>query len=133
VTKRIGSLSTVFAIAVLAGCGDSRTPRFNVSGSITLDGKPVPSGHLIFAPDADHGARGPAGTAEIVDGRYATLDGEGTIGGPHVVTITATDGVSYDMGGGHMNPVGRQLAPEFRVRVDLPKEPTTHDFVLPPE
>jgi hypothetical protein len=46
----------------LVGCGG----KGNVSGTVTLDGKPLPAGKISFLPN-----KGPAVTAEIKDGKYS--------------------------------------------------------------
>jgi hypothetical protein len=59
-----------FALALLlcAGCGP---PTVRVSGNVTLDGQPVPSGIIAFAPAE---GTAPPVTASIADGAYsATL------------------------------------------------------------
>jgi len=88
-----------FAFAMLAllpivtsGCGSSGPDRFEYSGTVTYGGEPVPGGRILFTPNA--GNRGVASVAEIVDGKYLTRANKGAIGGPHEVTIFATDGTT---------------------------------------
>src|SRR5262245_10803606 len=80
-------------IVVLAGCGGERT--YELSGSVTFKGKPVPTGQIMLEPDASAGNKGPAAFAKIKDGHYDTriLEGRGTVGGPHIVQIQGRDGV----------------------------------------
>ena len=120
----------------LTGCGDSEVPRYELSGTVTYDGQPVPAGYMIFASDADAGNQGPGSQVDIRDGKYHTLPGHGTIGGPHVVTIFAFDGQPYqlndDSGGPPMlNPMGNPLFESVSLNVDLPKKPAVHDFNVP--
>ncbi len=115
----------------LAGCGgQSGVARYDFSGTVLYDGKPVPSGYLQFAPDRKQGNRGPGTSATIKDGHYQTVAKLGIVGGPHVVTITGTDGVPYKTQG-VLIPIGRPLFPEYEVRVDFPKESGTYDFEVP--
>jgi hypothetical protein len=124
----------VFAICCAAsGCGKSSIDRFDLTGQVTFRGRPVPKGYMIFAPDRDKGNGGPGSKAGILDGRYATMKGQGVIGGPHVVSIVGTDGIPFDQGEGVMNPMGRPLFPEYKAHVDLPKESGTFDFEVPAE
>lgn len=53
-------------------------------------------------------------------------NGEGTIGGPHTVLITALDGVAKPD-----SPDGVLLCPDYNATIDLPKEKTTKDFDIP--
>lgn len=112
--------------AVLLGC-ESKADRFDLSGSVTYGGKPVAAGYMVIKPDVSAGNKGPGATATINDGRYATREGRGTIGGPHVVTIVGFDGKGYTMEGGIANPMGKQIF-KVEVKADLPKENATHDL-----
>ena len=123
-------------LLVLAGCGAGVVPRYELSGSVTYDGQPVPAGYMIFASDIDAGNPGPGSQVDIRDGKYNTMAGQGTIGGPHVVTIFAFDGQPYqlndDSGGPPMlNPMGNPLFESVSINVDLPKKPAVHDFNVP--
>jgi hypothetical protein len=71
-------------IATLSGCGgvDDVPEMVTVTGTVTFDGKPLPTGEIIFRP-AD--GKGRVDAASIKDGQY-TL--ECTLGGK-AVTITA--------------------------------------------
>lgn len=116
---------------VLVGC-ESRTERFDLSGTVTYQGKPVPTGYLVLSPDAQAGNRGPGATATISDGKYQTQEGSGTVGGPHLVTIFGFDGNGYVMAGGIANPMGKPLC-RSEMRADLLRENGTYDFVVSPE
>lgn len=113
---------------LLAGCGPSGPPRYQVSGSINYNGRPVPAGHVIFEPDAAQGNAGPAAYAKIQNGRYKTAADSGVVGGPMVVRINGRSGT-----GSPESPQGPLLFPrEYRAKIELPKEDTTHDFEIPP-
>jgi len=125
------------ALVVLAGCGGrGDVPRFDLSGTVTYDGKPVPAGFIVFEPETAAGNSGPASQADIRDGKYRTLPGRGTIGGPHVVRIFGFDGQPYQIdediqGQPMVNPMGKPLFETVTMKVDLPKETAVHDFVVP--
>ncbi len=112
------ALATIGLCVGLAGCGDGgdSTKRFDVSGAVTFDGKPVPSGTILFEPDS--GNRGPAGFAQIRDGKYDTsVGGKGTVGGPHVARLSGADKTA--------------LFSDYVVKVDLPQQQSTKDFEVP--
>lgn len=116
----------------LAGCGGKGgPPRYDISGSVTFGGRSVPRGYIVFTPDGSQGNAGPGAQAEIVDGSYRTPDGQGTIGGPHVAVLTGFDGQSYQ-DGVVTNPNGKLLFSQQEVRVELPRENSSHDFTLSP-
>lgn len=104
----------------LPGCGASgdSPQRFDVSGAVTFDGKPVASGTVLFEPDPGKGNRGPAGFAQIREGKFDTaLGGKGIIGGPHVVRISGGDKIA--------------AFSEYVISVDLPRQRSTRDFDVP--
>jgi hypothetical protein len=70
------SLATALAI-LMPGCSGESIERATVSGSVTLDGKPLSSGQIRFRPTGEN--RGPGWSAWIKDGHYTT---EGTKGTP---------------------------------------------------
>ena len=70
-TRRVGWSVSLFAVlAVAAGCGDTGPATADVSGTVTVDGKPPPAGSSISFVPAD----GKAGTSGclIENGRYST-------------------------------------------------------------
>jgi hypothetical protein len=112
---------------VVLGCSRSDGPqRYRLIGEITYDGKPVPYGWIVFAPQ-----KGPGASANIKDGKYITPDGFGSIGGLHTVEIVAFDGIATSDPNveGATNPAGSVL---FRhtLQKELPKEVTTWDIHL---
>lgn len=115
----LGILAVFFAFVFFAnGCGSRGPETYHVSGTVTLEGKPVPAGSVLFEPDQSKGNKGPAGFAKIKDGKFDTrAGGRGTVGGPHVVKIMALDGVPAEE-----MPEGTPLAPEYTTQVDLPKK-----------
>ncbi len=135
--KRGGFLSSRVAALVfltgVIGCGRSTgIERYDLSGEVSFQGQPVPKGYITFAPDKKAGNQGPGANATIIDGRYETLPGQGTVGGPHVVRIVGNDGVPYEAEPGMTVPVGKPLFPPHEIRVDLPRETATQDFAVVP-
>ncbi len=126
-------ITLLITLLGLVGCGDAKPEfRFDLSGKITYDGKPIPRGYLRFAPDTKKGNRGPGSSASIIDGQYKTMTGQGTVGGPHVISIVGTDGIPIELGEGiPPNLAGKPLFSEYEVHVDLPKETGTYDFDVP--
>ncbi len=123
------------AVAVLAicllvapGCGEPKVPRYNLSGTVTYEGKPVPAGRILFEPDIRKGNDGPQGYSDIKDGKYGTdRFGKGAVSGPLVVTIIGTTGQDAT----EANMLGRPLFPRYQTTIDLPKEAIEYDFEVP--
>lgn len=118
-------VSAVLVAALLAGCGGEKS--FHLSGTVTYQGKPVPTGQIVFEPDASAGNKGPAAFAKIKDGHYDTRsDGHGTIGGPHLVMIHGRDGIPR---GELLN--GLPLFRDYNTKIDLPKADGEQNFEVP--
>ena len=126
-------LLTIWLVA-LPGCGStSKVERVTVSGSVTYQGRPVPTGLIAFTPDAKKGNRGPQGIAKIVNGRYSSSDGmgKGSVTGPQRVEIRAFEGPESAPDNGDSLGMGNQLFRPYRTTVDVPAEGGTLDFVVP--
>jgi hypothetical protein len=108
------------------GC-DNSPKRYSVSGSVTLGGKPVKAGEVIFEPDSSKGNRGPGSVARIKDGQYATEPGRGILGGAYIVRIAPLTGIpsSASMDGDALLP-----AP-YVENVEFPASDSTRDFSIP--
>jgi len=111
------------------GCGhrDEGPVRYDLSGTVVVANQPAVSGTVTFMPDDQQGNAGPGTTALIDSGKYRTAPGFGTVGGPHVIEITAflsppDDNDSADAG---IPPV------RYRTEVDLPHETGVQDFQIP--
>ncbi len=128
----LATLIVLASLLVFTGCGKKGIPKYGLSGQVTYDGKPVPKGYLRFAPDKKKGNSGPGSSATINDGHYETMNDRGTVAGPHIVSVTGTDGIAYKTETGVMIPIGRPLFPEFKISIDIPKEAEgVHDFDIP--
>jgi hypothetical protein len=131
-------------LAVIPGCGDGGPRRYEVSGQVTYDGKPVPTGYLYFEPDKSQGNDGPGTQIGLSDGQYKTAPGRGVIGGPHIVTITGleTGPESQSSGPAAAGPDASPFGPDVKVpnfkllfppvkrKVDLPRKDAVEDFHL---
>jgi len=118
----------VFPVLLLVGCqSEMEGPsRYTLSGTATYAGKPIPFGRILLQPDAEKGNQGPAGVAEIANGKFETRSGKGHVGGPHRITIIATDGSRPKSA-----DVDNSLFPPFEMEMTLPPKNSTHDFSVP--
>src|SRR5689334_1452970 len=104
------------SLLALAGCGESGPQRFNVSGTVTYAGQPLPAGVIWFDPDFSKQNDGPQGYAFIKEGKFDSATTEsGPSGGPHVVRIEGFDGKP-----GEELPMGKPMFHDFSQSVDLP-------------
>ena len=138
--KRSLSCNTLLLVSTVlipllgfVGCEDSKKDsRFDLSGKITYGGNPIPKGYLRFAPDKEKGNSGPGSSASIINGQFKTMTGQGTVGGPHVVSIVGTDGVPIELGEGiPPNLAGKAIFPAYEISIDLPRQAGTYDIDVP--
>lgn len=124
------SLAACLACAVLlliTGCKPEGPARYNLSGSITYQGQPVRGGEIHFTPDNSKNNSGPGSYAAIRHGRFETLPGKGTVGGPHVLTIICFRDIPGEVPEDQL----KELCPPQELRLDLPTVDGTRDLVLP--
>jgi hypothetical protein len=126
----ISKLLPLAVCGVFMGCAPAATPRYELSGTVTYNGQPVPAGTILFKPDNSQNNRGPGAQVSIDSGRYHLTESRSTIGGPHVVIITGFDGIPTT-NGPLENKLGKPLFPPYEVKVDLPREKSTQDFTVP--
>jgi hypothetical protein len=76
-----------FSLLCVSGCGGDRPPLGSLTGTVTLDGKPVPYGGLMFLP-IDGGRASIGGTNEKGEFKAMYVRGvPGAIIGKHRVTF----------------------------------------------
>lgn len=112
--------------AATAGCGGEEK-LYNVSGTVTYNGKPIPKGLIFFDPDSTKGGSGSQGFANILNGQYTTADkGRGVRGGAYNIRISGFDGKEANEA-----PFGQTLFPEYGVNKDLPKADSELNIDVP--
>lgn len=78
----------VLSAATVAGCGGGDgLDRVAVSGSVTINGEPVPNGVVRFKPA--QGTEGPMANTMITDGRYDVPGDQGPVAGNYDVQVLA--------------------------------------------
>jgi hypothetical protein len=124
--RAFAQTAALLLLAGVVGC-DGGPKRYPVAGAVTVGGRPVPTGEVVFEPDSAKGNNGPGSVARIKDGRYETDPDKGVIGGAYVVRITPFDGVPFgDSTDG--KPLLRQPHVE---NVELAAGENTKDFAIP--
>lgn len=128
---QMARLAILLAGIGLLGCDTATgTSRYQLSGTVTYQGKPVPYGLIYFDPDSTQGNSGVQGSGEIIDGVYQTSAAQGIQGGPTRVRIIGFDGKPPAGPEAAMFPHGMDLFPEKIVSIDLPAASGTQDFHL---
>jgi hypothetical protein len=98
----LAAVSALLCTAV-AGCGG--TTRTSVSGKVTFDGEPVPTGQIVFEPIGP----GRVGIAQIADGAYNMPPEQGPTAGSYIVRITANRPTGRKAAGGRGNERKTQM------------------------
>ncbi|MBN9119545.1 MAG: hypothetical protein J0I06_10370 [Planctomycetes bacterium] len=115
--------SALAGAALLVGCGEGEK-IYDVSGTITYEGKPIPKGLIFFDPEK--GTPGTQGFANIENGHYDTSvsgKGKGIRGGTYAIRVSGFDGVV-----GPEAPFGKTLFPEHQFTKELPAQKQTLDY-----
>lgn len=123
-------VAACIATLTVSGCGPGTPNPYEVSGTVTFDGKPIPKGFITFLPDTSKGNKGPGGGAPINNGEYRTPTGKGVAGGPYTVKIVGYTGISTTAFGEELVDGPHLFAP-FQTTLDLPKENSKKDFTVP--
>ena len=90
--KRTSVPAVVLVAAVglltLSGCGDDGIPRVPVSGTVTLDDKPLAQGAILFQPTGG----GPSAGGTIVEGEFTIPGDRGPSPGTYLVEVRSYQG-----------------------------------------
>lgn len=124
--RSMAVLLAALTLTTLAGCQPEGPARYDLSGTVTYKGQPVPGGEIHIAPDGAKGNTGPGSYAMIKNGRYETLPGKGTIGGPHVLTVICFANIPGEVAETDL----KELCPPQRVEADLPSAAGSYDLDL---
>lgn len=122
--RKLLPAAVLLAAVGLAGCAPEEK-LYDVSGTITFKGQPVPKGIIHFDPEGD----GPQGFANIENGKFNTAtpgQGKGIRGGKYTLRINGFDGKV-----GPESPMGAAVFPEHTVRKELPAQNQTLDYEVP--
>lgn len=110
-TRRFFAIPLITLIGIL-GCS-SEPSTFNVEGTVTFKGKPIPKGEIYFDPAP--GIQGPQGRAIIQEGKFSTRDQKaGIVPGKYTVRVHGFDGKPVQEA-----PYGRAIFPAFESAMDL--------------
>ena len=92
-TSRLTSTLLLLPLVVLTGCGGvtgDNLDREPVTGTVTLDGKPLSDGSIQLLPASSH--EGVAAGAMITDGKFSIERKEGLVPGDYRVVISSSEG-----------------------------------------
>ena len=119
--------SLVAVCALLAGCKSDRPTLGTVSGTVTLDGRPLPRAVVTFIPETD--GRASMGTTDD-EGRFELVylrEERGAIVGEHRVRIRK---IPTEEEGRVANPLPRKYDASTELTASVQKGENTIDFEL---
>jgi len=84
------TLSLACLLPNLVGCGESdKLPREAVSGTVSVEGKPLKSGLITFVPNESNTPT--QGGALILEGKYTVPKNQGLVPGKYRIIITSPE------------------------------------------
>lgn len=122
------ALCLAWVAPLLGGCGeDDGLPRQEVSGRVTLDGVPLPTGTIQFQPNASIEQVAVAEGTLIEDGQYRLEPEKGLIPGSYRVIILSHDDNAPSEeelpgGGGGVRLPPELIPPQYNVNTTLVAE-----------
>jgi hypothetical protein len=125
--KVASAMAVALSTLTLVGCGASDDlPREGVTGTVTLNDKPLASGFITFMPA---GAEATQGGSVIQEGSYSIPSDQGLVPGTYKVLITSTGGGSAtqtdhvtDMPGMPPIPAKEAIPAEYNAKSTLTAE-----------
>ena len=131
-SKRVST--TAFFILGLAGCGSSGPDLLNVTGTVTMDEKPLPDAWVQFVPQTTDGryARPSSGMTDE-DGYYEleySTSRTGTLPGQYIVSIMTGRGADNDATGNPVPAVPETVPMAYNYESELTAEVSADNTVF---
>jgi len=120
----------ILLASVALGCGSSETGH-RLSGKVTFNGQPVPSGKILVVPDSSKGNKGAAGYADITNGTYDTsaAGGNGVVAGAVTITVEGID--PKPPPGAEPDVTKTVLFANYEEKAELPASDSVKDIDVP--
>jgi hypothetical protein len=129
VANHFGLFGVLLSLVLVGGCSDG-PDLAPVTGKVTLDGKPIPFGYVIFQPE-----KGQLSQGEIKDGQFTMstrAPDDGATIGSHVVSVLCFEGHSPQARAAH--PAGQMSLGRCLVPLDYTRSGSSGLTVeVPPE
>ena len=120
----------VLFTSLALGCGSGDTGH-RLSGKVTFNGQPVPSGKVLIVPDSAKGNKGAAGYADITNGTYDTsaAGGKGVVAGAVTITVEGID--PKPPPGAEPDVTKTVLFANYEEKAELPASDSVKDIDVP--
>ena len=130
--RSAAAMAVVVAVAIClatAGCGRDGPELGSVTGTVTLDGTPLPGARVEFQPQAretspSYATTDAAGHYELIYG----IDQYGAMPGQHAVRITTF--AQHNDGEGMAKMVPERVPPRYNAETELIKEVESGDNTI---
>lgn len=133
-------LVLLVALAACLGCGESGPARAPIHGKVTVGGKPLSAGRILFTPIAP--TKGPAASARITAGKFELPQAKGPIVGQNRVEVEGdlNLGFALDDEAAYAKRRGRPLPPnpippafnsQSTLSVEVKAGENTYDVTIP--
>jgi hypothetical protein len=111
----------LLVLPVISGCGEPQN-RTEVSGTIRVNGKPLPEGSIAFRPT--DGNEGPSSGGEIVNGAYYVARAKGAATGKNLVLIrsAASTGRKVERFGRLEDERTQVIPPKYNERSEIVRD-----------
>jgi hypothetical protein len=129
---RVAWLAAMIVVA-LAGCGgDEPFERYEITGQVSYQGKPVENGSIVFEPQASAGNLAPTAYGKIEGGEFTTPKEQGPTKGAYLVRVNGVDHSKMKPAAAPGEPVETPaLFPEHRFEVEIPPPDNRLEIVVP--
>lgn len=115
--------ASLLAIPGGFGCRPAGPPRYDITGTVSYEGKPVPAGTITFIPVGESAAERGPGFCQFTNGRYASRSGRSPGSGPYRFVIDGFDGApsrTVDGDESLERPLGKPIFDTQVVEIELP-------------
>ena len=120
--RRLGLLLSAFMVCSAIGCGGPDGPELAaVSGTVRLDGEPLPGADLLFIPENGSTSSGATDKNGYYYLRYSASR-DGAMPGKHTVRISTYRPAHLDGEGKHLPGSTEKLPPEYHRDSKLTQE-----------
>ena len=91
--SRVWGLVAAVCAAAIGGCGAHGPQRGAIAGKVTVGGRPLAAGRVLFLPQAPN--KGPVASATIAAGEFNLDESEGPIVGLNRVEVEASPDLGF--------------------------------------
>lgn len=130
------AITLVIVLVAATGCGSRGPARYDISGTVTFRGEPVPAGSIMFIPTGTAAGEQPVGFCTFREGDFESKAGRSPGTGSYRAVITGCDGIAYESRLGDIieeHPLGKNIFVGHVVELDLPARHGSEFEIIVPD